>query len=342
MNTVMQSQVNINRSGMNRTFWKMTIRDSMLNHLVKIFPFMFFVVLLFAGPTYLLCQEQKMHLRLGYSIYAFQDISPSDANAAIKVYAETFREKFEKRVNKKVAFSTNIYNSVENIIEALNNNEVDLISLLATEYFQIKKTHNIYPLLATTSKEDAYEQYCFMVRNDLGIKQIKDLRGKILAMPNPEYNPLLIEWLYNFLAKNKMNEAQTTFKTIKLFDKESNAIYDLFFKNSDCAIIRKSVFTMLCELNPQIKYSISEFAASKPMIVAFLVANKNSDQDLMKITTDEMQKFHLSHEGKNILKIFKAKTWMKLSDSELKSVEELLNENASFRKINLVKSKKRK
>jgi len=141
------------------------------------------------------------------------------------------------------------------------------------------------------------------------------------------------------LLKNKMAEPVKTFSYIKTFDKESNAVYDIFFKNSDCAIIRKSAFETLCELNPQIKKNISVLATSVPLVLAFLAANASSDQEIMKVTIEEIQDFHLTAGGKNILHIFKANKWIKINDAELKNVEEIINENAAFRKKLNIKKK---
>ncbi len=284
-------------------------------------------------------QNNNIHLRLGYSIFAFQEVSASDANAAVKIYAESFKERIEKRLNKKTIFTSKIFNSVLEITEALHKNDLDLISILSTEYFQIKKQHDIYPFLAVTPKEDAYEEYCLIVRKDLRIKHIKDLTGKRLAIPNPDFHPVMLEWLFNYLIKNNMPEPSAMFKQIKSFDKESNAVYEVFFKNSDCCIIRKSVFTTLSELNPQIKNSLTIFATSVPMVVAFLAANSKSDPDLMKITMEEIHDFHLTRGGKNILNIFKANRCIKIGFKDLKSVEEIIIENDAFRKkLNIKKT----
>ena len=289
-------------------------------------------IILFLGLSSNYFQDNPIHVRLGYSHFAFQDVSAADASAAIKVYAETFKERVTKRLKRSTIFTSRIYNSVKDIIDALNKNEVDLISVLTTEYFQIKKQHDIYPFLAVTSKDDAFEQYCLVFRNDLNIKQITDLRGKILAIPNPDFHPLMMEWLFNYLVKNNLPEPSITFSRIKTFDKESNAAYDLFFQNSDCSIIRKSVYNTLCELNPQMNKKLTVFITSVPMVLNFLAVNALSDPEVMKITLEEMRDFNLVPGGRNILNIFKANKWIRISDNDLKSAEEIINENEAFRK----------
>ena len=318
------------------------LNNKAMNKLLFINKLLIYVIFIsfLTGFSFQQNQDKYFYVRLGYSAFAFQDVSPVDASAAVKVYAEAFKERMEKRFNKPAVFISTIYNSVDGIIEALQKNELDLISVLSTEYFQIKKHYDIYPFLAVTAKEDAFEQYCIIVRNEVNIKQITDFKSKSLSIPDPNYHPVIMEWLFNYLVKNNLPEPSITFNRIKTFDRESNAVYDVFFKNSDCAIIRKSVYTTLCELNPQLKKSLSVFVTSVPMVLAFLAANALSDQELMKITVEEIKDFHLTPSGKNILNIFKAKKWIRISDQELKSVKEIINENEIFR--NKLLSKKNK
>ena len=304
------------------------------NTLLNMDKFLSVLILVYLFTGFSVCQNQNkyINLRLGYSVYAFQDVSPVDASAAVKIYADAFKAGLERRFKKQALFTSNIYNSVNEIIEALQKNELDLISILSTEYFQIKKQHEIYPFLAVTSKDDALEQYCLIIRKELEIKQLADLKGKSLAIPDPRYHPVMMEWLFNYLVKNNMPEPSITFSRIKTFDKESNAAYDIFFRNSDCTIIRKSVFTTLCELNPQIKKSLTVFITSVPMVSAFLAADASIDPTLTKILVEELQDFHLTPSGRNILNIFKANKWIRINEQDLKSVEEIINENETFRK----------
>ena len=314
---------------MNRLYKKILIT-------VKISGTVIFVIL-FSGLSLHDIQDKPIRVRLGYSLFAFQDVSAADASAAIKVYAETFKERIAKRLHRPTVFTSQIFNSTKDIIDALNKNELDLMSVLSTEYFQIKKQHDIYPFLAVTAKDNAFEQYCLVVRNDLKIKQIADLSGKTLAIPDPKYHPVMMEWLFNYLAKNNMPEPSATFSKLKTFTKESNATYDVFFQNSDCTIIRKNVYSTLCELNPQIKNKLTVFVTSVPMVLNFLAANSSSDPEIIKIMLEEMRDFNLVPGGRNILNIFKANKWIRISNNDLKSVEEIINENEAFRKKSLGK-----
>jgi phosphonate transport system substrate-binding protein len=269
---------------------------------------------------------------MGYSISAFHEVSPTDASAAVTLYVAMFKEKIEKRLGKEIIFKSSIYNSIKEMKDALAKNEVDLLSITISEYYELRKSFKITPYLAASDKNDAFEQYCILRRNDSGISKIEDLKNKILSLPVYRNHPMLEEWLINFCAKNKLGTVKKMFSQIKSTEKESNAIYDVFFKKADCAVVRKSVFDVIRELNPQIKNSISAFIYSPPVVLVFSAANDNSNKELMTTILDETRNLELTSSGKNILSIFKAKRFVKIDEADLKTGLDILNENNSFKK----------
>ena len=292
----------------------------------------FCMILLILLPVNLHSQSNEVPLRFGFSAYSFQEVSPSDANAAIQIYANAFKERIEKRLNKPVNFRSTIYSSVKAIIDALSEDQLDCMSISSPEYFEIKKQKNIYPALAVTPTNDPYEKLLLVCKNQQNYSDISKLRGKILALPDPPYHPMSDEWLFNYLMKNNLPPIEKMFSQVKMFDKETNAVYDVFFGKSDCAIIRERVFQTLCELNPQMKKKVTVLSESPQMILAFMAVNYDSNRDLINLIMEEIRDFHLTPGGKNILNIYKAKRYLKINEKELDSVKEILTENDNYRK----------
>ena len=170
-------------------------------------------------------QSNNIYLRLGYSAFSFQEVNPSDANAAIQIYANAFKDRIEKRLNKPVIFESKIYNSVGAMVEAISQNKLDCLSISSSEYYEIKKSKNIYPMLGVTPDNDAFQQYLLITKKDKNFQNIKELFRKKLAMPDPMYHPMSEEWLYNYLKKNNLPEQEKMFTFTNLFDKETNAVY---------------------------------------------------------------------------------------------------------------------
>ncbi len=284
--------------------------------------------------------DEKLKFTMGYSIFSFQEVNPTDASAAISVYVKIFKERVEKALNKEVLFTSQIYHSLKEMKEAVDNNEVGLLSLSVTEYYKLKKSCKITPYLAATNKDDAFEQYCILHRNSSSIANVQELKGRILSVPGYENHPMLEDWLINLLAKNKLGPMNKVFGQIKFSDKESNAIYNVFFKNADVAVVRKSVFDAVCELNPQIKKSLSAFIFSPPMILAFTAGNNKADSRMINTIVNYAMDLPSTQSGQNILNIFKANRFVRIKEEDLKTAFDILTENEYFKQQPTSKTKK--
>ncbi len=284
--------------------------------------------------------DDKVKFTMGYSIFSFQEVSPIDASAAISVYAKLSKEKIEKRLNKKIDFHYFVYNSLNDIKEALDKNEVDLLSISFTEYRELKKQYRITPCIAPSASDNAYEQYYFLKRNDSNLTKTEDLIGKNLSVPNFKNHPMLEEWLFNLLAKAGHRSINSAFRQVKVTENESSAIYNVFFGNSDCAVVRKSVYQAVCELNPQIKKTLSVFISSPSFIPIFSVVNENTNKVLIKAILDETKALQLTSQGKNILSIFKSESMIRINDDDLKAGLNILDENDYFKKQLTIKKRR--
>ncbi len=298
-------------------------------------------VILLNGSTFYNDKGTKLQVHMGYSISSFQDVEAIDASAAISVYVDTFRDRVQKRLNKNITFTSKVYNSIKEMIDALNHGEVDILSISADEYFALKKQADVSPCIAVVNKEDPSEQYCILKRKDSPINKLGDFSGKILDLPTLRLHPMLEEWLFNLLMKNKMPEIKKTFGQVIISDKESSAVYNVFFNKADLAIVRKSVWDAVCDLNPQLNKSLTVFMVSPPMVLSFTVSNNKSDQEIIKIIIDEAALLHLTTGGKNILQIFKADRAVKISEKDLRYAKEILDENNAFRNHNSALKKKK-
>ena len=270
------------------------------------------------------CQNQNKLFRMGYSVASFQEVNPTDAAAAISVYVASFRKNAEKLINKNITFDYAVYSSMEEIKKALDKNEVNLLSLAISDYYELKKSYKLIPFVSTSNSDDAFEQYCIISRKDLHLNNVKDLIQKKISLPQFQNHPLLAEWLNSLVAENNLPSLQKMFGSLVFCEKESNTIYDVFFQRSDCAVTRKSVYDVACELNPQIKNQCEVIIFSPLMILQISVLSENTDNDLKKMIRDVTQNLQYTPEGQNILRIFKAKKFIDLKEADLNSSLDLI------------------
>ncbi len=274
--------------------------------------------------------EQKdknvTQVKLGYSDLAFQDTKPQDANAAIYVWAETLKKTLYADLNLKLDLTASIYYSLDELKAALNKNELDILVLTSQQYFDLKEKYNLIPSLAGIIDDSPFLEYVLLTRKDSNFNNISDLRGKTLAQPKEKFNPLIDIWLESLLKRKNGETKKTFFKTARIEEKEPNAVYSVFFKKADCAIIQKSVFNTLCTLNPQFNSSLKIIATSPELLNIVTVYRKSSEKKVLDILHSLGANIQKTPEGQNIIKLFKIKRLVEITDKDLTSTKKLIDE----------------
>ncbi|MFA7227710.1 MAG: PhnD/SsuA/transferrin family substrate-binding protein [Melioribacteraceae bacterium] len=263
---------------------------------------------------------------LGYSSIVFRDSKPQDANAAILVWTEELRRKLYLDFRQKIDLSPYIFYSFQEIKSALDEDKVDILALSTPEYFALKDRYNLLPAVAGIVDDAPYSQYVLLVRKASGFTNINDLYKKTLSQPSDMYHPLIKMWVGSILGKNFRANKDTFFEKINAEEKESNAVYSVFFNKTDCAIVQKDVFKTLCSLNPQISNSLKIIETSPELISLINVYRKKSESRVKEILSWLANNIHKSAEGQNIVKLFKVKRLVEITDKELVSTKKLIDE----------------
>ena len=262
----------------------------------------------------------------GYSHIIFNDTNPQDANAAIFMWTDEIRKNVYLDFKKKIDLFPYIFYSTDEMVKSLNENKVDIVALSIVDYFTLKEKFSLVPSLAGVINTSPYTHYVLIVKKDSGINSLKDLRGKILSQPKNEFNPLINIWISSLLEKRFGMDRDAFFKQVKIEEKNPNAVYSVFFEKSDCAIVQQDLFSTLSILNPQVSGSI-KILESSPGVITFLTAYKKKSESKVKdLLTWLANNVHKSHEGQNILKIFKVNRLAEITDKDLVSTKILIDE----------------
>jgi ABC-type phosphate/phosphonate transport system substrate-binding protein len=276
--------------------------------------------------------NKTLLIKMGYSSVMLQDTKPADAKAAIYVWVEVIKKKILIDYNQISELVPYIYYSLAEMENALNRKEIDILGLTSTEYFALKDKYNLIPAIAGTIDDSFYTQYILITRLDSNIKEISDLHGRILAQAKDQFNPLINVWLYNILNKQKEPDKNKFFSKVKYEEKESNAVYSVYFKKADCTIIQKSVFNTICTLNPQFKNSFKILETSPDLILGLTVIRKNTDREVIDMYYKVAKNIHQTTEGQNIIKLFRTKKLLTITDKDLTSTKQLIDSYNVIRK----------
>jgi len=274
--------------------------------------------------------------RLGYSNLVFQEIDPKDGNAALLVYAQQLEKQLAKKKGIQISLKAKIYYSLDEVREDLSQKNVDLFSVPTDQYFELKHEFNLEPCLAVVSYDNIYTQYVIIASAKSSIKKVGDLKGKTFSIPTNYRDTFAEKWLSVLLYRNKFKDLESCFSSVKYIKNESNAVYNIFFDKTDCAIVRKSVFNTLVELNPQLKKSIVEVESSPEFVTNVLAYLKDSPHSRLPLVIQESAGLHLSKEGKSILEIFKSSRVETITEADLQSTKLIIDE------FNSIKTKRNK
>jgi len=202
---------------------------------------------------------------------------------------------------------------------------VDVLGLTAIEYFALKDKYNLLPGLTGLIDENIYSNYILVVRHDSGINNLQDLLQRDLILPPLGKNPFIEIWLTNLLASQKKTKKELFFKKIEVVEKESNALYSVFFNKSDCAISLKRTFDVVSSLNPQIKKSLKILAMSPDLVIGLAAFRRDTGSSRINAYLEVAKDAHTTPEGSNILKIFRSKKLVEITEKDLESTKQLID-----------------
>jgi ABC-type phosphate/phosphonate transport system substrate-binding protein len=290
-----------------------------------------FLLLVYAN-TYLYSQsnnaadEKIVNATIGISDLVLQDVKKEDANAAIYVWSQALKKELSLEVNQKYNLTSLIYNSVEEIESALNKNEVDVLTLTITDYFTLKEKYNLVPSLVGIVNNSPYSQYILLIHNDSNINNVSDLFQKNLIQPKDKYHPLIDMWINSLLPQKTKADIKSFFRKVIYADKQADAVYSVFFKKADCAIIQKNVFNTICLLNSQFKNSLKIIQTSPELLITVTASRKNCSEKVKELLNNIATNIFKTPSGRNIMNLFKQERLIEITDKELEGTKKLIDQ----------------
>jgi len=254
-------------------------------------------------------ENNQQKIRIGYSIHLFKDVDIRDATVAIKMWTDELLE------NLGMEFSTEakIYETNDDIISALKNNELEMISLSTLDYFEIEKKTNLTPTLITQVDGNPGDNYILVVRKESNYKNIKSLKGKTLLKPSGTFGKIIDVWATNLISEKNI-EYSNFFSQVRSANKPSQALLPVFFRQADACIVTKKSFNTLAELNPQIKKDLVSIETSPTFPNGLMCINKNINTDTKEKIIIAAKTLSKSTSGKQILKLFKSEDIINFED----------------------------
>ncbi|HNV69495.1 MAG TPA: PhnD/SsuA/transferrin family substrate-binding protein [Candidatus Ozemobacteraceae bacterium] len=271
-------------------------------------------------------EKPKRQLRLGYSGTTISKVDVNDAKVAMKLWTE----KFSSEEGSNFAAEVFIFNSVDEMKQAVVRGEIDLVAMTTQEYLDLKNEIPLQPAYTAVVGTTQFDRLVLATHRDSPIKSIADLKGKRLNLENYGSGELSTMWLDCLLLRQKLPPSATFLQEVKTFDKASPAVLPVFFQKVEACIAREYSLSVLTELNPQIGKSLRIIEQSPLYQRGMVCFRQGFNKDWQDEITRSAFRLHESTKGQQILTLFKIDRIIPFDATALASVQELMTEHRSL------------
>jgi ABC-type phosphate/phosphonate transport system substrate-binding protein len=289
-----------------------------------------FIICLWFGHAH---AQTTRYWRLGFMEYSFTNVPLEDAKIAIEIFATKALEntKFPSQTgqNESIALQIRVLQTREDIKQALNNNEIDMISLSTIDYLLLSDDKLLVPSTISANEDNKiYNSYILLVPKTKNWTSLSDLQHAHIRIPTRE--KLIPIWIDVALAEARLPKSTTFFGTIKIDERATQSILAVFFNQADACIVDLQTFQTLSQLNPQISRTLTPIVTSPEFISELMCFHANfslADRKAFEKSSIELTD---SQGGKQILSLFKAKRILRFEPEYIQSLLALFEKYETY------------
>ncbi len=277
-------------------------------------------VLLLFGPAPALSAAEESIVRIGISPGTWWGVNPDDASAAIRAWSKIFIE--QRSIS--IRADARMFESNEALVHSVTSGELEGAGMPTGQFLELENRIQTDGILVITHGGHFTETYVLVSHVASGITNLSQVAGKTLILQMSARTSLAPYWLESLLAGHSLPEAERAFKTIRRAEKPSKAALEVFFRESDLALITLDAFEVACEMNPQLRRQLQIIERSEPVIPSlffFLSTYQGPQRGQIEQAILTMQ---TSLAGMQILTVFQGDGMVKLPTSALAQTRNLV------------------
>lgn len=274
-------------------------------------------MLLFCRSSALTAAESVVNppIQVGGSVDALHDTSVTDAEIGFKLIFNAML------VEANESFSIKIYDSHEELLENFKSGKIQAVYTSSLKLLELGDW--VHPTGRYVVQYGPYlkQRYLLLVRNNQKIANLADLRGKKLSIAAGH---VVGERFLNVkLLQQGLTESEQFFGEIERVKEVNTAVVNLFFGQADAALVPEFSYELACELNPQLRSSISVFFSSSPMVYEVIGLRYDFPQERIDRIEPHIFGIELSKRIERLFKTFRVNRLYRLNEETLKEVIEL-------------------
>lgn len=265
--------------------------------------------------------ESQKIFRFVMSQSVLNDTDPRDVKIAMDLWARELSRSLEVK-----NYTVRITRNLDDTLEILKKGELDLIALSSLEYLKLKGLAKTVPLLLGANNAGESREHLLLVRNDNGIKTLKQLQGKTIMILSEKKNSLSSIWLDVLLMRQGVWERETFFGRVTESSSYSKAVMAVFFNKADAAIVTRGAYETANALNPQVSRRLLVIEKSRDLIGNISCVLPSTSKKYREMIEDVGMRLHESPTGRQVLTLFKLDKIVRFQPGYLTGLKELLQE----------------
>jgi len=266
-------------------------------------------------------------VRIGFEAHALGNANRTDVTAAMKAWMLAVTKE------QGLAYTTNfkVYDSLDDLVSALRHEQLEVFNASMDEFLILEKKVPCKGIFASLVHGKMTEQYVLLVHKDRVINGLNDLRGESIAVLDHPRTSLAPHWLDAELLRNKLPISARFFGKISHVTKPNLAVLPVFFKQMAAALVTRSSFEALGELNPQLSRQVRVLRSSPELVPGVGAYPRSANSAAVELYRTQALKLGTTAAGKLILNLFQIEGIVEIKESELAETRSFLAECAKLR-----------
>ena len=267
---------------------------------------LFLVAILFSlSTTSAASRTGNSFFNLGVSKLAIPNFNHNDAQSALKVWVQTVGQ--ESSIHESV--EVRIVDSPSEMQHDLDEDRLDAVVITSEELMQLRLQPDAIYLPATESGFET--RYAVVVHRDSGITGLDGLKNRSVAVPQGHYMALARTWLDSQLLDHVQAVSSSWLAEVTRPDKLSKGVLQVFFRQTDAAVLTVDALNVAGELNPQLLHDLIIIKESPPLITSCFLFRPSWQGQSRDTMEKALLNLHATPGGQQVLTVFQSSRMVK-------------------------------
>ena len=187
--------------------------------------------------------------------------------------------------------------------KAIEEQHGHVMIINSLDFLDMQRKLTLIPLHILSKADRPTESYLLIMAAGQNIETLAKQRGRSLIIEKGGSGEIALAWLAIWLEQQGIGPVESFFSEVRIADKPSRAILPVFFGQASACVVAESAFTVMAELNPQIKRKITILDRSPGFVNLIVCATKQLEPIDKQHVFEEGMAINESADGQQVLTI---------------------------------------